>query len=317
MGELRYASFPPVRPLDTAGGGADLMAMVKATQAELVVIDTVSRFISGPENDADTWLSLYRHTLLPLKRDRVASVRLDHFGKDKDRGGRGSSAKTQDVDHVWELAAQGGGSLTLKRTHTRTGIGPDDFALLRQARRDGEHWALGGTRHVLMTWDTEAPPLEGTVEWLVQKVDAMGLPDDAGNPRTISALATAGIKASKEKIAAAVRIRKNRDNLGSRNTFPQTFPEDLPREGSPGTPPETTKPQVNHSPETSRKPQETPTSPPSPPLREGKGKGTPTPTDADTPHCTLCNHPLHGYRADRGYDTCLPCDPTTGSHPDT
>ena len=82
MGELRYASFPPVRPLDTAGGGADLHALVKATNAELVVIDTVSRFISGPENDADTWLNLYRHTLLPLKRDRIASVRLDHRGKD-------------------------------------------------------------------------------------------------------------------------------------------------------------------------------------------------------------------------------------------
>ncbi|MFC0499333.1 AAA family ATPase [Streptomyces mutabilis] len=105
MGELRYASFPPIRPLDTAGGGADLIALVKATGAQLVVIDTVSRFISGPENDADTWLNLYRHTLLPLKRDRISSVRLDHFGKDKERGGRGSSAKTQDVDHVWELSA--------------------------------------------------------------------------------------------------------------------------------------------------------------------------------------------------------------------
>src|SRR5207244_4380203 len=84
MGELRYASFPPIRPLDTAGGGADLLALVKATGVELVVIDTVSRFISGPENDADTWLGFYRHTLLPLKRDRIGSVRLDHFGKDRE-----------------------------------------------------------------------------------------------------------------------------------------------------------------------------------------------------------------------------------------
>jgi hypothetical protein len=120
----------PIRPLDTAGGGADLLAMVKATGAELVVIDTVSRFIQRPrERRRHLAQGLYRHTLLPLKRDRIASVRLDHFGKDKDRGGRGSSAKTQDVDHVWELAAQGGGTLTLKRTHTRTGIGPDFFSL--------------------------------------------------------------------------------------------------------------------------------------------------------------------------------------------
>jgi hypothetical protein len=129
----------PSAPLDTAGGGADLLAMVERP-AQLVCLDTVSRFISGPENDADTWLSLYRHTLLPLKRAGIASVRLDHIGKDGERGARGSSAKTQDVDHVWELRAQGGGALSLKRTHTRTGIGPEQFVLVRQARKDGDRY---------------------------------------------------------------------------------------------------------------------------------------------------------------------------------
>ncbi|TGG84174.1 hypothetical protein D8771_13370, partial [Streptomyces albus] len=155
MGLMTYASFPPVRPLDTAGGGADLMAMIKEAEAQLVCLDTVSRFISGPENDADTWLNLYRHTLLPMKRAGVSSVRLDHLGKDGERGARGSSAKTQDVDHVWELRTQGGGALVLKRTHTRTGIGPDVFNLVRQSRRDGDHYLPGSTRHVLMTWDAE------------------------------------------------------------------------------------------------------------------------------------------------------------------
>ncbi|MDV5145891.1 AAA family ATPase [Streptomyces sp. SBC-4] len=263
MGELRYASFPPVRPLDTAGGGADLMSMVKATGAELVVIDTVSRFISGPENDADTWLNLYRHTLLPLKRDRVSSVRLDHRGKDSERGARGSSAKTQDVDHVWELSALGGGALSLKRTHTRTGIGPDVFNLVRQARRDGDNWAHGGTRHVVMEWEPEQVYTEGTVEWLINQIDALGLPDDAGNPRTKAALATAQIPAAKSKIEAAVRIRKSRTN-----GVPAEVPPTLPDEGSPGESPNdqegTGKPQVKHSPGTPGEPTGTPCSPPSP-----------------------------------------------------
>ena len=309
MGELRYASFPPVRPLDTAGGGADLLALVKTTGAELVVIDTVSRFISGPENDADTWLSLYRHTLLPLKRDRVGSIRLDHRGKDSERGARGSSAKTQDVDHVWELSALGGGALSLKRTHTRTGIGPDVFNLVRQARRDGDNWAHGGTRHVVMEWEPEQTYPEGSVEWLIGRIDDLGLPNDAGNPRTIAALANAGVKAAKDKIASAVRTRKNRDNPGSRETFPQTFPDDLPGERSPGTSKESEKPQVNHSPGTSREPRETPTSPPSPPLREGKGEGTP----ATKPLCDICNTTLNADWAARGYTTHLGCDPTTGT----
>ncbi|MDX3070081.1 AAA family ATPase, partial [Streptomyces sp. ND04-05B] len=262
MGLMTYASFPPIRPLDTAGGGADLMAMVRESGAQLVCLDTVSRFISGPENDADTWLSLYRHTLLPLKRAGIASVRLDHLGKDGERGARGSSAKTQDVDHVWELRAQGGGTLLLKRTHTRTGIGPDAFVLVRQAQKDGDRYRPGCTRHVLMEFDRIEQVAEGSVEWLVQKIDDLGLPNDAGNPRTIAALANAQIKIGKDKIAAAVRMRKNRDNLGSPETFPETFPDEVPRERSPGTPAETTKPQVNHSPGTSREPSPGPGSPP-------------------------------------------------------
>ncbi|MGW5175858.1 AAA family ATPase [Streptomyces sp. NPDC004082] len=324
MGELRYASFPPVRPLDTAGGGADVLAMVKATGAELVVIDTISRFISAPENDADTWLNLYRHTLLPLKRDRVASVRLDHFGKDKERGGRGSSAKTQDVDHVWELSAQGGGTLVLKRTHTRTGIGPDQFTLLRQAQRDGDNWALGGTRHVLMAYDTDPDTatglaaIPGTVEHIIATLDRAGVPNDTGNRAVRQKLADLQVPGANDKIAEAVRRRKARpisdgfDVSAERSPdrsdarFPETFPgthpgtHETPGQTFPGTPPETPG---------------TPTVPTVPPSKRGNGEGTPGPQATEQPLCTVCEEPLHGYRLERGYDTCLPCDPETGSHP--
>ncbi|MGQ4351959.1 AAA family ATPase [Streptomyces drozdowiczii] len=313
MGLMSYASFPPIRPLDTAGGGTDLLDMVKDCEAQLVCLDTVSRFISGPENDADTWLALYRHTLLPLKRAGIASVRLDHMGKDGERGARGSSAKTQDVDHVWELRAAGGGSLSLRRTHTRTGIGPDEFSILRHARKDGDRYAAGHTRHVVMEYDQPRPIPEGSVEWLIEQIDGLGLPNDAGNPMTIKALAGARIPAGKDKIAAAVRERKNRDKSGSRNGFPETFPEGVTGERSPETFKGSQKPQVKHSPETSREPQETPPSPPSPPLGEGKGREPGQEVSADTPLCTICDTPLPGFRADRGYDTHVGCDPTTAA----
>ena len=324
MGQLRYASFPPVRPLDTAGGGADLLALVKATGAELVVIDTVSRFIGGPENDADTWLSLYRHTLLPLKRDRIASVRLDHFGKDKDRGGRGSSAKTQDVDHVWELAAQGGGALTLKRTHTRTGIGPDFFSLVRQARRDGDNWALGGTRHVLMTYEEEPvagmATIPGTDEYVVAALDRAGVPLDAGNRIVKSKLADLQIPAGSDKISRVVKIRQNRAKAEAANVppqrspdpFPETFPGNVPRNASrDGKDPGQTFPgNTGGTPGT-------PPVPPVPPSKGGTGEGTQEQHESQEPLCTVCETPLTGYRLDRGYDTHLGCEPETGSHPPT
>lgn len=319
MGALRYASFPPVRPLDTAGGGADLIALVKATGAELVVIDTVSRFISGAENDADTWLSLYRHTLLPLKRDRISSIRLDHFGKEKERGGRGSSAKTQDVDHVWELSAQGGGALSLKRTHTRTGIGPDEFSIVRQARRDGDNWAHGGTRHVLMTYEQSGQCVPGSDEDIMRRLDSHGVALAAGNRVVKAALMELEIPAGSDKVSRIVKARQNRAKSDAPNVPPgrspdhdqQAFPGNVPRNGSrDGKAPGQTFPGNTEG---------TPGTPPVPhvpPSERGDGEGTAETDDTTDPLCTVCQHPLHGYRADRGYDTCLSCDPTTGSHPD-
>jgi hypothetical protein len=316
MGQLRYASFPPVRPLDTAGGGADLMALVKATGAELVVLDTVSRFISGPENDADTWLSLYRHTLLPLKRDRIASVRLDHLGKDGDRGARGSSAKNQDVDHVWLLSAQGGGILSLRRTHTRTGIGPDEFAIRREARRDGDNWVPGATRHVIAApepagWGdgsagTGMAAIPGTVEHIIARLDEEGVPSDWGSPRVIKVCVDLGLQARKSKIEEAVRIRKNRPAGDLPPHLPHsTFNQPPPESGGPpAIPAGQTSPGEVGGTSGGGSPQATS---PRPPSQEGGGgadRGTPTPL------CLVCRTPLDAPRAAAGYDTHHPC-PTT------
>ncbi|MDT9688166.1 AAA family ATPase [Streptomyces sp. P9(2023)] len=309
MGQLAYASFPPVRPLDTPGGGADLLSLVKATGAELVVIDTVSRFISGPENDADTWLSLYRHTLLPLKRDRIGSVRLDHRGKDSERGARGSSAKTQDVDHVWELSALGGGALTLKRTHTRTGIGPDQFSLVRQSRRDGDNWAHGGTRHVVMEWESpEAAQAPGTDEHIMAVLTQHGVPLEAGNRVVKAKLAELQIPAGSDKVSRIVKARQARaaDVPPGRSPGPlqETFPGNVPRNGS-----RDGKDAGQTFPGNTEGTPGTPTVPPSPPSRRGDGEGTP-PTK---PLCDICNTTLNADWAARGYTTHLGCDPTTGT----
>nr|WP_240812852.1 AAA family ATPase [Streptomyces sp. DASNCL29] len=326
MGLLSYASFPPVRPLDTAGGGADVLALAAAVEAQIVVIDTVSRFISGPENDADTWLSLYRHTLMPLKRAGLASIRLDHLGKDGERGARGSSAKTQDVDHVWTLTSQGGGSLMLRRTHTRTGIGPDSFALLRQARREGDHWAPGGTRHVVALPDpvgfgssggTGMAAVPGTAEHIVARLDEARVPGDWGSPRVIKWCSEQGIKAAKSKIEEAVRIRKNRPS----GDLPPHLPYSPVTNNSPesGGPPNKTPDQTSPGEVPGTLPP-APTAPPSPrpPSQEGGG-GASSPGDtSEARHlCDVCERPINPDWAHRGYTTHLGCDPTTGSHPDT
>lgn len=157
--KLIYLSFPPFKPLDSDDGARQVMELVIKYEPDVVILDTVSRFIAGKENDSDTWLALYRLLHNRLKGRGIACIRLDHFGKDAEKGGRGSSAKNQDVDHVWELSKeetderQSGNNievttiLKLKRTHTRTGLGPDFLRIKRSGLKTENEWLPGETRH--------------------------------------------------------------------------------------------------------------------------------------------------------------------------
>ncbi|GAA2112564.1 hypothetical protein GCM10009759_55430 [Kitasatospora saccharophila] len=308
MGSLTYLSFPPIRPLDTAAGGQDLLAAAKAVRADVVVIDTISRFISGEENSADTWLALYRSTLMPLKSNSIASIRLDHTGKDGDRGARGSSAKRDDVDHVWELRAQGGGILSLKRTHSRTGVGPDEFTILRHARRDGDTWAAGGTTHKLMDWPDRAALIEGSAEWIATKLEQAGVDPTWGSPRVAKWCAENGIRAAKAKVEEAVRIRKAKAVQEARKDLPGHLPyspvTETPRDQRGGK--HETAGQTSPG-EVAGTPGNVPQAPPSPrpPSKEGGGECAP---GKEAPICTLCGDPFDPDWAARGYTTHLLCD---------
>ncbi len=210
---LVYLSFPVFRPLTTAGGGGDLMRAIESNAADLVFLDTISRMVEGKENDSDTWLELYRHTLKPLKAAGVASVRLDHFGKDKTRGARGSSAKTQDVDHVWELAAEAEDRLTLERTHTRTGIGEGKLFINRLGEQVGGRWKAGGTRHVLAAHQSDAAqerPLVGeVVKALARVLDQGGVPVSWGRPKVAAWLRENGHRVSDVIAGDLVKFRQS------------------------------------------------------------------------------------------------------------
>jgi hypothetical protein len=101
---LKYSLLPMCRPLDTAEGGAFLIAAVDELKPDMVVIDTLSRVTEGDENDARTFQNYYQFTGQHLKRRKVGVLRLDHMGKDPRKGSRGSSAKGDDVDVVWHLS---------------------------------------------------------------------------------------------------------------------------------------------------------------------------------------------------------------------
>ncbi|MFD9077552.1 AAA family ATPase [Streptomyces erythrochromogenes] len=138
----------------------EFVTIVDEVKPDVVIIDTASRFIGGKEDSSDTWLQLYQLIHEPLKARGIACIRLDHFGKDEGKGSRGSSAKSQDVDHVWEMTrkstadagAQVVTTLAMKRTHTRTGYGEDRLSIVRVGTKTPRGlWQDGGTSHQLQT----------------------------------------------------------------------------------------------------------------------------------------------------------------------
>ena len=91
--------------LDTPEGGDVLLHNALRYNTQLVVVDTLIRTVKGEENSADTIKDFNLHTGQRLKEAGIALLRIDHAGKDLTKGQRGTSAKVDDVDVVWNLRA--------------------------------------------------------------------------------------------------------------------------------------------------------------------------------------------------------------------
>lgn len=190
---LHYLSFPRIPPLDTPGGAIALCSAVQHYGATWVVLDTVGRMITGPENDADTWHALYRCTLAPLKGAGVAVTRLDHMGKDSERGMRGSSAKVSDVDAAFRLERTYDGRIHVIRDVTRNGNGPEEI-MYEQLSDPLRHVPVGRT--------------DDEISRAVRLLDQLGVPPNGGRDLARDALRTTKIKMSNDTLAKAVQARR-------------------------------------------------------------------------------------------------------------
>ncbi|SEF34360.1 AAA domain-containing protein [Amycolatopsis pretoriensis] len=195
LDRLIYLSFPALPALDTRVGGAQLFAEATRHRAEMVVIDTVSRVISGEENSADTFNALYRYSCVPLKAAGITVLRLDHAGKDEDRGMRGSSAKISDVDVAWKLTRTSESRVRLDRIACRNAHHPDSVIL------DQHDMPL---RHVLLP----GSGLPDRVAQIVRTLDRLAVPADWGRDRVRHMLAERGIKVRNDALGEALRVRR-------------------------------------------------------------------------------------------------------------
>lgn len=196
LDDLVYLSFPSLPLLDTVMGGVVLLAIVKAYDCEVVVIDTISRAVGGDENDNDTWLSFYRHTGLALKAAGKACIRLDHTGKDEARGMRGGSAKYGDVDAVWSMTRAGvGDTFRLECTANRLQV-PDKVLTVKRESNPLRHVVVGNERD--------------KIQDLADSLDALGADLDCTDEVGKALLRTHGIRFANDDYRQA----KTRRNLG-------------------------------------------------------------------------------------------------------
>lgn len=193
---LHYALLPSLPPADAPEGGKAIARMAQLVDAELVILDTFSRAVAGDENDADTVRAFYRWTGLHLKAEGRSFCRIDHAGKDIGKGQRGTSAKNDDVDVVWQMTkADGGFRMDAKKR--RMGWVPETLALL-QYDVPNLHYKIA---------DRIAPL--GT-QAVVDGLDALDVPVDATFRVASNAYRAAGKTAPNETIRAAQKHRKTR-----------------------------------------------------------------------------------------------------------
>lgn len=201
LSRLHYALLPSLPPLDTDAGGLALTMAAQSCGAQFVVIDTTGRATEGDENEASTFQAFYRHTGMRLKQQGIGWVRLDHAGKDAEKGQRGSSAKNDDVDIVMKLTRNDTG-VTVEATHRRMGWYPERTVV--DISEDGHGvMVFSGTRGA-----DHKPYAVGTVE-LAQKLDKLDVPLEMSRAAVRTILKAQNIGARNNVLSDALRFRRN------------------------------------------------------------------------------------------------------------
>lgn len=221
MSRLHYALLPAIDPLDTDTGAAMIVRLAQETASRLVVIDTFSRAVKGLENESSTVLDFYRLTGRALKAAGVALLRIDHTGKDLDKGARGTSAKRDDVDAAWLMTATETG-VQLKATKRRVSWVPEVVIVDKVDTDDGLIWAI-------RSGATDAYPA-GTAE-VARLLDELGVEVGASRRKAQQIIREAGKGAKVSVIGAALRYRRQRP-LGAVDNLPQSVDKPVEKVGN-------------------------------------------------------------------------------------
>jgi hypothetical protein len=304
LDHLDYLSFPTMAGLDSERGALELLEAVKAYRSEVVVVDTVSRAVDGEENSNDTWLQMYRHTGLALKRAGIAIIRLDHTGKIESKGTRGGSAKSGDVDAIWKLTRVTEDRFRLECTESRMEVTTKSLLLTRQATPRLHH---------TVNTISAVTDFQAKVNALIALLDSNGIDAHANRDTVRDFASSRGTKAAGRVIQEVVKRRKDAApaELLPEFTPPEIDPESAelkeeftPSDDHPKHPDLSTK-RLNSRARVQQSSPRNGTTELSPPTLKG-GEGVHPVHQED--NCSTCDAPMHWQRVAVGKDQCTRCE---------
>ncbi|MEV4863100.1 AAA family ATPase [Streptomyces ossamyceticus] len=272
-----------------------------------VVIDTQARVSVGVEENSNKEMGEVVDRMDDLRRATGACIGLVHHTGHQGEHGRGASSVKGAMQSEINVKKTGDRIsnivLTLKATKQKDEEEGNDLQFgLKRIALDGEAKPDGRpvTSLVIESLDAlpERGPAEGTVEWIVQRLDQENVPFSWGRPRTAEKLAELGIKAAKDKIEEVVRVRKERGGkLPPHLPYPpvtETAPahgagqQEIPAQTCPGQSGGTSGQGAENL--------------PAPSSSLGRGQVGHT-----GPTCSVCHTPLDAEWAARGHDRHVAC----------
>ena len=130
----------------------------------------------------------------------LGNIRLDHTGKDEERGQRGGSAKTGDVDAVWKLSVIDDMQIRVHCEIARMPVPEHDFILIREELPHLHH---------RIDRSSLADQFEGKVAAVMAALDMAGLDAAAGRKLARKAISTTGVTASNSMLDTACKRRQS------------------------------------------------------------------------------------------------------------
>lgn len=296
------------RPVQAMGPEWEVLTEVlKEVEPVLIVVDTQARHTVGIDENSNTDMGRIVQRMDELRVATGACLTLVHHTGHNGEHGRGASGVKGAMQSELNVSKKGDRiqniTLTIKSTKQKDEEEGRDLQFgLKRISLDGEAKPDGRpvTSLVLESLDAlpERESEEGSVQWIVQRLNAAHVPFGWGRDRIVKQLAEMGIKASKEKIQEVVRVRKaSAENLPPNLPYPPVT-EPAPNLGAGRD--ETADQTCPGQPEGRSGQGASDLPAPSPPLRRGQ-------VGHRAPVCVICETTLDGEWAAQGNDRHVTC----------